>query len=105
MSLYPQDYWSTGTTTPSKNENQNFLLTSANETGGYTTVAFERDPDTGDTGNDVQFKVNFDKFLTSLNTAINSDTKVSSLYGRGGGWCDNLMSGVRDKIGIFTLSS
>ena len=55
MFLYVQDYWSTTTTTPSKNENQNFVLTMATEAGGYTTVQFERDPETSDTDNDVQF--------------------------------------------------
>ena len=30
----------------------------ATEAGGYTTVQFERDPETNDTDNDVQFKVN-----------------------------------------------
>ena len=59
MSLYPQDYWSTATGTPSNDSAQNFDLISANETGGYTTVVFERDPETGDTANDVQFMVNY----------------------------------------------
>ena len=57
MSLYPQDYWSTTTGKPSKDTN-NFVLTSASEVGEYTTVVFERDPETSDTDNDVQFKVN-----------------------------------------------
>ena len=58
MSLYPKDYWSTTTTKPSKDSANNFVLTSATEAGGYTTVQFERDPETSDTANDVQFKVN-----------------------------------------------
>ena len=57
MSLYPQDYYSKTTGKPSK-DTKNFVLTSASETGGYTTVVFERDPETSDTDNDVQFKVN-----------------------------------------------
>ena len=57
MSLYPQDYWSTTTGKPSKDTN-NLVLKSASEAGGYTTVVFERDPETSDTENDVQFKVN-----------------------------------------------
>ena len=58
MLLYVQDYWSTTKTTPSKNEDQNFVITTASEAGGYTTVQFMRDPETSDTNNDVQFKVN-----------------------------------------------
>ena len=58
MLLYVQDYWSTATVTPSKNEDQNFVITTASEADGYTTVQFMRDPETSDTNNDVQFKVN-----------------------------------------------
>ena len=57
MFLCVQDYWSTTQATPSKNEDQNFVLTAASEAGGYTTVQFMRDPETSDTNNDVQFKV------------------------------------------------
>lgn len=57
MFLYPKDYWSTRTGKPSKDTN-NFVLISATEAGGYTTVVFERNPETSDTANDVQFKVN-----------------------------------------------
>ena len=42
---------------PSKDTN-NFEIKTATEAGGYTTVVFERDPETNDTANDVQFKVN-----------------------------------------------
>ncbi|KAM7431418.1 hypothetical protein ABFA07_018020 [Porites harrisoni] len=52
---YLDDYWSTTTGKPSKDTN-NLVLTSASEAGGYTTVVFERDPETSDTANDVQFK-------------------------------------------------
>ena len=58
MSLYPQDYWSITTTKPFKDSANNFVLISATEAGGYTTVVFERNPETNDTANDVQFKVN-----------------------------------------------
>ena len=44
-------------TKPSKDSANNFVLTTATEAGGYTTVQFERDPETSDTDNDVQFKV------------------------------------------------
>lgn len=57
MFLYPKDYWSITTGKPSKDTN-NFVLTSATEAGGYTTVVFERNPETSDSTNDVQFKVN-----------------------------------------------
>ena len=57
MFLYPQDYWSTSTGKPSKDSANNFVLITATEAGGYTTVQFERDPETSDTANDVQFKV------------------------------------------------
>ena len=50
MFLYPKDYWSTTTEKPSKDTN-NFLLISATEAGGYTTVVFERNPETSDTAN------------------------------------------------------
>ncbi|CAH3117049.1 unnamed protein product [Porites lobata] len=52
---YLDDYWSKTTGKPSK-DTKNFVLTSASEAGGYTTVVFERDPETSDTDNDVQFK-------------------------------------------------
>lgn len=58
MFLYPKDYWSTTTGKPSKDSANNFVLISATEAGGYTTVVFERNPETSDTANDVQFKVN-----------------------------------------------
>ena len=58
MFLYPQDYWSKTKGKPLKDSENNFVIKSATETGGYTTVAFERDPETSDTANDVQFKVN-----------------------------------------------
>ena len=58
MFLYPQDYWSTSTGKPPKDSANNFVLITATETGGYTTVVFERDPETRDTANDVQLKVN-----------------------------------------------
>ena len=57
MFLYPQDYWSTSTIKPSKDSANNFVLISATEAAGYTTVVFERYPETSDTFNDVQFKV------------------------------------------------
>ena len=44
-------------TKPSKDSANNFVLRTATEAGGYTTVQFERDPETSDTANDVQFKV------------------------------------------------
>ncbi|CAH3117058.1 unnamed protein product [Porites lobata] len=53
---YLDDYWSTSTTKPTKDSANNFVLTTATEAGGYTTVQFERDPETSDTDNDVQFK-------------------------------------------------
>ena len=58
MFLYRQDYWSTSTGKPSKDSTNNFVLITSTEAGGYTTVVFERDPETNDTSNDVQFKVN-----------------------------------------------
>ena len=58
MFLYPQDYWSETTGKPSKDSTNNFEIKSATEAGGYTTVAFERDPETSETDKDVQFKVN-----------------------------------------------
>ena len=45
-------------TKPSKDSVNNFVLKTATEADGYTTVQFERDPETSDTANDVQFKVN-----------------------------------------------
>ena len=45
-------------TKPSKDSVNNFVLKTAAEADGYTTVQFERDPETSDTANDVQFKVN-----------------------------------------------
>ncbi|CAH3014977.1 unnamed protein product, partial [Porites evermanni] len=53
---YLDDYWSTSTGKPSKDSANNFVLITATEAGGYTTVVFERDPETNDTANDVQFK-------------------------------------------------
>ena len=58
MFLYPQDYWSKSLEKPPMDSAQNFVLKSAAEVSGYTTVVFERDPETSDTSNDVQFKVN-----------------------------------------------
>ena len=46
-------------TKPSKDSASNFVLKTATEAGGYTTVQFERDLETSDTANDVQFRVNF----------------------------------------------
>lgn len=56
MFLYPKDYWSTTVGKPSKDTN-NFEIKTATEAGGYTTVQFERDPETSDTVKDVQFMV------------------------------------------------
>ena len=58
MFLYPQDYWSKSLGKPPMDSAQNFVLKSAAEASGYTTVVFERDPETSDTANDVQFEVN-----------------------------------------------
>lgn len=44
MFLYPQDYWSKSLEKPPMDSAQNFVLKSAAEASGYTTVVFERDP-------------------------------------------------------------
>ena len=92
-------------------------------------MEFERDPETSDTDNDVQFKVSSSFFLKNSISgwdrghqfpyAPPGDGKERE-FGyksepslRGGAWCDNLLSGVRvneetekqDKIRLFTLNS
>lgn len=54
----PQDYWSTTVSKPTRDRNQNLVLIRATESNGFTTVEFERDPETNDAANDIQFKVN-----------------------------------------------
>ncbi|XP_020607036.1 uncharacterized protein LOC110045747 [Orbicella faveolata] len=54
---YIDDRWSTSTTLPSNDTEQNFNLMMASEQDGQTMVEFSRDALTGDTANDVQFKV------------------------------------------------
>ena len=93
---------------------QNFVLKSAAEASGYTTVVLYL--------REIQRQVTL-LTMFSLRQILNipkhsykfgyKSTIVSSLCGRGGGWCNNLMSGVRvneekkkqGKISIFTLSS
>ena len=72
-------------------------------------MQFERDPETSDTDNDVQFKVSssFFKFHLRVGPWTHSHTPHPEMerreeFGyksepslRGGGWCDNLLSGVR----------
>ena len=72
-------------------------------------MEFERDPETSDTDNDVQFKVS-SALLNSISgwdRGPHSHTPHPEMergeeFGyksepslRGGGWCDNLLSGVR----------
>jgi len=52
-----KDRWSTSRTLPSNDTEQNFNLIMASEQDGQTMVEFSRDALTGDTANDVQFKV------------------------------------------------
>lgn len=56
-----QDYWSARLGSPPRDAKQNLNLTGATESGGYTSVAFERYAMTGDNSNDVQFGVRYRK--------------------------------------------
>lgn len=66
-----QDYWSTGVGSPPRDAKQNLMQTEATESGGYTSVAFERYAMTGDDSNDVQFGVRKHR---------NSGSSVSSFF-------------------------
>ena len=70
-------------------------------------MQFERDPETSDTDNDVQFKVSSSFFylrvgpwppLPYVPPGDGKERDFGYKSGpslRGGGWCDNLLSGVR----------
>ncbi|XP_068712073.1 DBH-like monooxygenase protein 1 [Montipora foliosa] len=62
---YLYDYWSAGLETPQKDAQQNLIIQSVNQTGGYTMVDFKRPATTSDM-KDVQFT---------------RDTKVWIMYG------------------------
>ncbi|KAL9982002.1 hypothetical protein ACROYT_G010781 [Oculina patagonica] len=76
---YLNDYYTQGRTQPQPDANQDYNLTSASESGGYTELMFERPLDTGDSkdykfvagnqfhviwaygGNDISSSTNFDQ--------------------------------------------
>ncbi|XP_073241699.1 DBH-like monooxygenase protein 1 homolog isoform X1 [Porites lutea] len=75
---YLDDYWSTSTTKPSKESANNFVLTTASEADGYTTVQFERDPETSDTANDVQFKPGTEVMIAwAMHSSMDGNNDIS----------------------------
>ncbi|KXJ13043.1 DBH-like monooxygenase protein 2-like [Exaiptasia diaphana] len=59
---YLKDYYSSTLGKPTYDDDvrQNLILTSATESGGFTTIEFNRETDTGDTGYDVPIQVRLD---------------------------------------------
>ena len=105
----------------------NFVLRTATEDGGYTTVQFERDPETSDTTNDVQFKVSssFFKILSPRGTVASTPIRPTRKWKGAGLWVQKraIPAGRRmvrqpvvrwscqrrekkqDRIRLFTLNS